>query len=130
MKDVFTTALSGFLVILFAGLTVSIGNIIHTKCDQIKQSTKNKALRDFIEKFDYVVQVCVEATNQKFVSDYKKTGDFDDAAKDKAFNDTFTAIEALLTEEDKQKIINNFGDVSAFVSNSIENYILQSKKDI
>jgi hypothetical protein len=36
----------------------------------------------------------------------------------------------MLPDEDKEKIINEFGDLGTFLKNSIENYIKQSKNNI
>lgn len=127
MKDFFITVISSATVLFIASMTVSLGNIIHAKCQQIKQQTQNKAFKDFISKIDYVVQLAVEATNQTFVIDKKLESDFTEEAKDKAFDITFDSIETMLTDEDKQTIIDNFGDMSSFIKNSIETYIKQSK---
>jgi glycyl-tRNA synthetase beta subunit len=127
MKDFFITLLSSVCVIFISSMAVSFGNLIHAKVKQIKQNTDNKALKDLLDKFDYVVQICVDATNQTFVIDKKISSEFLDEDKEKAFEMTFKAIEDLLTDSDKQKIIDNYGDVSAFIRNSIEAYIKQSK---
>ncbi len=127
MKDFFVTLLSSVCVIFISSMAVSFGNLIHAKVQQIKQSTDNKALKDLLDKFDYVVQICVDATNQTFVIDKKISSEFLDEDKAEAFEMTFKSIENLLTDDDKQKIIDNYGDVSAFIRNSIEAYIKQSK---
>jgi nucleoid DNA-binding protein len=80
-----------------------------------------------IEKVDYIVQTCVEATNQTIVDDLKKKGTLTDDDKRRAFNKTFESVQNMLTDEDKQKIADNFGDISTYVTNSVENYIKTSK---
>ena len=127
MKDFFVTLLSSVCVIFISSMAVSFGNLVHAKVKQIKQNTDNKALKDLLDKFDYVVQICVDATNQTFVIDKKIASEFLDEDKAEAFEMTFKAIENLLTDSDKQKIIDNYGDVSAFIRNSIEAYIKQYK---
>lgn len=127
MKDFMITMLSTVAVIFLSSFVVSFGSIVHAKCEQIKQTTNNKSLKDLISKIDYVVQVCVEATNQKFVVDKKLKGDFTEDDMDEAFNCTFKSITNMLTDEDKKLIIQNFGDFSTIISNSIESYIKQSK---
>ena len=128
MKDFIITLASGIGVLLFASIVVSLGNIIHVKCEQIKQKTNNQALIDLIDKFDHIVQIAVEATNQTFVVDKKLKSEFTDADKDIALNKTLESIEAMLTDEDKQRIIENFGDLASFIKNSVETYIIQSKE--
>ena len=128
MKDFIITLASGLGGLLFASIVVSLGNIIHVKCEQIKQKTNNQALIDLIDKFDHIVQISVEATNQTFVVDKKLKSEFTDDDKDIALNKTLESIEAMLTDEDKQRIIENFGDLASFIKNSVETYIIQSKE--
>ena len=100
MKDFFVTLLSSVCVIFISSMAVSFGNLVHAKVKQIKQNTDNKALKDLLDKFDYVVQICVDATNQTFVIDKKIASEFLDEDKAEAFEMTFKAIENLLTDSD------------------------------
>jgi hypothetical protein len=84
-------------------------------------------MRNLINKIDYIVQLCVETTNQTFVNDKKDSGNFTDEDKEQAFNQTIDSVTNMLPDEDRQKIINEFGDLGTFLKNSIENYIKQSK---
>ena len=127
MKEIAATVLTGFITVIIAYFVTVVGNIVHTKCEQLKQKTKSDAFKQLLEKIDYIVQLCVESTNQTFVVDKKIAGTFSDEDKVEAFDQTFKHIETLITDEDKQWIIENFGDFSSFIKNSIENYIGQSK---
>ena len=127
MKDFFVTLLSSICVLFISSLAISFGNFIHAKVQQIKQATSNEALKDLLDKIDHVVEICVETTNQVFVTDKKLSSTFTDADKQEAATMTFEAIENLLTDADKQKLIENYGDVSTFIKNSVEAYIKQSK---
>ena len=118
------------ILIAFTGMfCFYICKAAHQKIEQLKQSTTNEALKALLDKVDYIIQVCVEATNQTFVSNLKKDDNFTKEDQETAFNMTFSSIENMLTDEDKRKIVGTFGDMSTFIRNSIEKYI-QDSKDI
>lgn len=128
MRDIIIDILTGFLYMMAASALACAAQWIHGKCEVLKQKTQNEGLQFFIEKFDHIIQICVEATNQTFVDNLKDNNAFTDEQKKEAFNQTFKAIELMLTEEDKEQIIDSFGDVSNFIKVSIENYIKSSKE--
>lgn len=100
---------------------------LHNKCEQLKDRVENDKVKNLISRVDYIVRVCVEATNQTFVESLKKENGFDSEKQKEAFKKTFESIVAMLSEEDKEKIAANFGDMSTFITTSIETYIKDSK---
>lgn len=128
MKAILIDILTGFIYMLLASALACIAQLVHSKCQDIKQRTKNESLARFIDKFDHIIRICVEATNQTFVDNLKDNDVFTDEQKAEAFKQTFDAVDLMLTDEDKQQIIDSFGDVSNFVKVSIENYIKTSKE--
>ena len=110
MRDILVEVLTSIACLFVASLLIFGAKMFHQLCERLKEKTKNEAMRNLIDKIDYIVQLCVETTNQTFVNDKKDKGDF--------------------TDEDKEKIINEFGDLGTFLKNSIENYIKQSKNNI
>lgn len=127
MKEILTNVLTGVVCIMLSALLVFVAQLFHQFCEKMKQKTKSEALKQLIDKVDYIVQLCVEATNQTFVNDKKENNEFTDEDKQTAFNQTVDAITAMITDEDKEKIISEFGDFGTFLRNSIENYIKTSK---
>lgn len=127
MKEILTNVLTGVTCILIGSLLVFGAKLFHQWCEQLKLKTNNEALKNLISKIDYIVQLCVESTNQTFVNDKKANDCFTDEDKAEAYNQTVTAITNMITDEDKEKIINEFGDFGTFLRNSIENYIKTSK---
>ena len=127
MKEILTNVLTGVACILLSAVLVFAAQLFHQFCEKMKQKTKNEALKSLIEKVDYIVQLCVEATNQTFVNDKKEQNEFTDEDKQTAFNQTVESINAMITDEDKERIIEEFGDFGTFLRNSIENYIKTSK---
>lgn len=127
MKEFFIALGSTVVLIILSSVLVAVGKFAHVQFERLKQATDNETLKNLISKLDYIVQLCVEATNQKFVNDKKKTGEFTKDDMEEAFTQTLNNITNMLTDEDKEMIISNFGDVSTLICNSIESYIKQSK---
>jgi hypothetical protein len=127
MKEFFIALGSTVVLIILSSVLVAVGKFAHVQFERLKQATDNETLKNLISKLDYIVQLCVEATNQKFVNDKKKTGEFTKEDMEEAFTQTLNNITNMLTDEDKEMIISNFGDVSTLICNSIESYIKQSK---
>lgn len=130
MRDILVEVLTSIACLFVASLLIFGAKMFHQLCERLKEKTKNEAMRNLIDKIDYIVQLCVETTNQTFVNDKKDKGDFTDEDKEQAFNQTLDSVTNMLPDEDKEKIINEFGDLGTFLKNSIENYIKQSKNNI
>ena len=71
---------------------------------------------------------CVIATNQTYVDALKKEGSFDKEAQEIAFQKTFNAVMAILSEDMKQYIIETFGDLQVYLFQLIEAQVAQEKK--
>lgn len=127
MKEILVEVLTGVACLFIASLLLAGAKLFHIFCQNMKQKAKTEAMKNLIDKIDYIVQLCVETTNQTFVQDKKKEGEFTDDDKEQAFNQTIDAATNMITDEDKQKIIDEFGDLGTFLKNSIESYIKHSK---
>lgn len=127
MRDILVEVLTTIACLFVASMLIFCAKLFHQFCERLKEKTKNEAMRNLINKIDYIVQLCVETTNQTFVNDKKDSGNFTDEDKEQAFNQTIDSVTNMLPDEDRQKIINEFGDLGTFLKNSIENYIKQSK---
>lgn len=66
------------------------------------------------------IRDCVTATTQTYVDSLKKQGKFDMEAQKIAFQKTYDAVLALLTEEAKEYLANIYGDLNAFITTKIE----------
>ena len=127
MRDILVEVLTTIACLFVASMLIFCARLFHQFCERLKEKTKNGAMRNLINKIDYIVQLCVETTNQTFVNDKKDSGNFTDEDKEQAFNQTIDSVTNMLPDEDRQKIISEFGDLGTFLKNSIENYIKQSK---
>lgn len=127
MKEILVEVLTGVACLFVASLFLAGAKLFHVFCQNMKQKAKTDAMKNLIDKIDYIVQLCVETTNQTFVQDKKKDENFTDEDKEQAFNQTLESVNNMITDEDKQKIIDEFGDLGTFLRNSIESYIKHSK---
>ena len=127
MKEILTNVLTGVTCLLIGSMLVIGGRLFHQLCEQWKQKTESESLKNLIDKIDYIVQLCVESTNQTFVNDKKADNNFTDEDKQTAYQQTMESVTNMITDEDKDKIIKEFGDLGTFLKNSIENYIKTSK---
>ena len=130
MKEIIIEVLTSVACLALASIAYYAAKFIHNKCQQLKQKTDSEALKALIDKIDYIVQLCVEATNQTFVDDKKKQDAFGEEEHGEAFSQTFDSIDMMLTDEDKAKIAEVFGDIPTFIRTSIENYIKNSKTEV
>ena len=128
MKDIVMNVLTVFGCLLVSALLVFAYQMLHVFLERLKQKTNNDTMKLIIDKLDYIVKLCVEATNQTFVDDLKLSDNFDKTKQEEAFKYTTTAIENMLTDDDRMKIVESFGDVDTFVKMAIENYIKNSKE--
>ena len=129
MKQIFIDIGVTLCSMLAVAILTFIARIVHEKLEIVKQKTKSEAVKALLEKIDYIVRICVEATNQILVNDLKDADNFDDEAKKEAYQLTFKDIENLLTDEDKEQIAKNIGDIPTFIKASIETYIKDSKNN-
>ena len=139
MKDIVMNVLTVFGCLLVSALLVFAYQMLHVFLERLKQKTNNDTMKLIIDKLDYIeslgddlvanqLKLYVEATNQTFVDDLKLSDNFDKTKQEEAFKYTTTAIENMLTDDDRKKIVESFGDVDTFVKMAIENYIKNSKE--
>ena len=98
MKDIVMNVLTVFGCLLVSALLVFAYQMLHVFLERLKQKTNNDTMKLIIDKLDYIVKLCVEATNQTFVDDLKLSDNFDKTKQEEAFKYTTTAIENMLTD--------------------------------
>ena len=73
------------------------------------------------------IKECVIATNQTYVDALKKQGKFDAEAQKEAFNLTFDAVMAVLSDEAKHYLASIYGDLTTYITTRIEAEVNVSK---
>lgn len=93
---------------------------ISAKTDELKQKKDNELYDKYLDLLETTITDCVIATNQTYVDTLKAEGKFDAEAQKLAFQKTYEAIMAILTEDAKEYLIHAIGDFDAFVNAKIE----------
>lgn len=93
---------------------------ISAKTDELKQKKDNELYDKYLDLLETTITDCVIATNQTYVDTLKAEGKFDAETQKLAFQKTYEAIMAILTEDAKEYLIHAIGDFDAFVNAKIE----------
>jgi hypothetical protein len=93
---------------------------INAKKQELLKKTKNETAAKYIEMLDKTITDCVVATSQTYVETLKKEGRFDEAAQKAAFQKTFDAVMAVLTDDAQTYLSEVTKDLTAYITNKIE----------
>lgn len=108
-------------------LTAYIVKFINIKTGEIQTKVDNDLADKYIAMVADTVSACVIATNQTYVEALKKNNAFTAEAQKEAFNLTYNAVMAILTDEAKEYLAEIYGDVAAYITNKIEAEVNISK---
>ena len=100
---------------------------IKAKKQELLKKTADETLQKYIYMLDNTICECVIATNQTYVEALKKEGSFDTEAQKKAFQLTYEAVLAVLTDEAKDYIGEAVKDLNAYITNKIEAQVSMNK---
>lgn len=112
---------------LLGVLTAYLVKFINMKSVEIQTTVDNDIADKYIAMVADTVSACVIATNQTYVEALKKENAFTAEAQKEAFNLTYNAVMAILTEEAKEYLAEIYGDVAAYITNKIEAEVNISK---
>lgn len=112
---------------LLGVLTAYIVKYINVKSIEIQTGVDNDMADKYIAMVADTVSACVIATNQTYVEALKKENAFTAEAQKEAFQLTYNAVMAILTDEAKEYLAEIYGDVSAYITNKIEAEVNISK---
>lgn len=108
------------IVPLLGIITVYIVNYIKAKTAELNTNNTNEILVKYLTMLSDTVCDCVVATNQTYVNSLKQQGKFDAEAQKIAFEMTYKAIIAVLSDDAKAYLTNMYGDLTVFITNMIE----------
>lgn len=112
---------------LLGVLTAFIVKFINIKSDEIANKVNNEMVEKYITMLSETISSCVIATNQTYVEALKKNNAFTAEAQKEAFNLTFNAVMAVLTDEAKVYLAEAYGDLTAYITTKIEAEVNISK---
>lgn len=108
-------------------LTAYIVKYINVKSSEIQNKVDSDMADKYIAMLADTISACVIATNQTYVESLKKQNAFTAEAQKEAFNQTFNAVMAVLTDEAKEYLTAVYGDLTAYITNKIEAEVNISK---
>lgn len=112
---------------LLGVLTMYLVQFIKMKSQEISDKTDSELADKYIQMLADTITTCVIATNQTYVESLKKQGKFDAEAQKEAFNLTYNAVMAVLTDEAKHYLAAIYGDLTAYITTRIEAEVNVSK---
>ena len=108
------------IVPLLGIITCYIVNYIKAKTLELNTTNTNEVLVKYLTMLSDTVCDCVIATNQTYVNSLKAQGKFDAEAQKVAFEMTYKAVIAVLSDDAKEYLTNIYGDLSIYITNMIE----------
>lgn len=101
-------------------LTYYITQYIKVKANEITTNSNNELVSKYVNSLKETITSCVIATNQTYVESLKNQGKFDKEAQKKAFEMTYDAVMAILSDEAKVYLTEIYGDLTAYITSRIE----------
>ena len=116
------------LSIIVTAVVIPVISFLGYKLSQFLNSKiKDEKARNLLNKANEIVLNAVKVVFQTYVESLKNSGNFNADAQGIALNKAKQIIESELTEELKKFIKENYGDLSAWITNQIEASIYQLK---
>lgn len=105
------------LIIAGTGLLIAF---ISAKTKQIKDKTESETVDKYLDMLEDTITKAVIATTQTYVEALKNKNAFDENAHKEAFNKTYDAVIAVLTEDAKKYLTEAVGDLESYITTRIE----------
>lgn len=115
------------IIPLLGVLTAFLVKFIKVKSNELTSKIENDTADKYINMLANTITQCVIATNQTYVETLKKENAFTAEAQKQAFQMTFDAVMAVLTDEAKDYLVQVYGDLSAYITTKIEAEVNLSK---
>ena len=123
----FTDIFEVCIITLLGVLTAYLVAFIRNKTKELAVKADNDLAEKYITMLGETISACVIATNQTYVENLKKDQIFDEEAQKEAFQKTYDAVMAVLTEDAKEYLASIYGDLNTFIINKIEAEVNLSK---
>ena len=116
------------IIPLLGLLTAYVIKYINAKSSEIQAKVDNDTADKYIAMLAETITACVTATTQTYVEALKKQNAFTEEAQKEAFNLTFNAVMAVLTEDAKAYLTEAYGDLTTYITTKIEAEVKAQKK--
>ena len=108
-------------------ITAYIVTFIKAKTAELKTNNSNEILVKYLDMLSTTVVECVIATNQTYVDSLKGQNAFDEEAQKAAFQKTYDAVIAVLSDDAKEYLTHVYGDLTIVITNMIEAEVNRNK---
>lgn len=108
------------IIPLLGALTTFGIHFIKTKAAEIAARQDNELAEKYINMLANTISNCVIATNQTYVNSLKEQNAFDAEAQKEAFQKTYQAVVAALSNDAKEYLSNIYGDLQSYITSCIE----------
>ena len=109
-------------------LTTYVCKFLYAKWTEGKVKIENEKIADTLNSVVNMVLDVVEATNQTFVDELKKKGEFTKETAEEAFNISKETALQMLSNDAADIITAVYGDVDVYLNTLIEATVKQLKK--
>lgn len=116
------------IIPLMGVITAYIIAFIKAKTAELKTNNSNEVLHKYLDMLSVTIIEAVVATNQTYVDSLKGQNIFDEAAQKAAFQKTYEAVIAVLSDDAKEYLTNIYGDLTVLITNMIEAEVNRNKK--
>lgn len=118
------------IIPLLGILTAYVVKLVNAKINEISDERNSVLEKKYLDMLSETITNCVMATTQTYVESLKKQGSFDAAAQKEAFNQTYTAVVNILSEEAKEYLTEAVGDLQLYITQKIEAEVNLTKTTI
>ena len=115
------------IIPLLGVITAYIVSYIKAKTVELKTNNSNEILIKYLDMLSTTVIECVIATNQTYVNSLQGQNAFDEVAQKIAFQKTYDAVIAVLSDDAKEYLTHVYGDLTVFITNMIEAEVNRNK---
>ena len=115
------------IVPLLGVLTAYAVKYIQAKSAEIATNQENAIVSKYVVLLAETISDCVIATNQTYVDALKAQNAFDAEAQSIAFQKTYEAVMAVLSDDAKEYLTHIYGDLTAFITARIEAEVKANK---
>ena len=116
------------IIPILATATMYLVTLINAKKQELVERAKNDTTKKYLEMLDGTITACVLATNQTYVEAIKQQGSFDADAQKKAFQLTYDAVLAVLTDDAQEYLNEAVKDLNAYITTKIESQVVVAKQ--
>lgn len=115
------------IIPLLGVATAFLINFIKIKSKEAQDKIENNTADKYIAMLTDTITACVIATNQTYVEALKKENAFTKEAQLEAFDLTFDAVMAVLTDDAKKYLTSIYGDLTIYITKCIEAEVNNNK---